>query len=175
MKLFNRLLKGNKYNAVSITIDEADAVARLCYLLNYREEYNQLLSLYNEEDKKRQIIAELFVFKQWVIQWLYHLYTPAAIWESMLKEILSSGQTVGIKYLLSIDGINIEKFWGESYGKIVREAFSTYDKIYGKKLVAELPGDKVLDELQFRISFGEDAMHNAGVRRLLIIDLNYLM
>lgn len=112
---------GGKSRPISPTGDQG----QFYYLLNYDEEYKELLSVLPD---RRTLLAELFLFRFWLTQYGYRLSRSDGVSEDdLLGDIIPNGLTLGKGIFERTQRIDIEKELGDSLTSLMEDRFKAYD------------------------------------------------
>ncbi|ANE52655.1 hypothetical protein [Flavisolibacter tropicus] len=150
---------------------EGHQIAKLYYLMSYKKHYAELLQLFNPYWPYTKM-GELFLYRQWVIQFLYRICAPEQVGEKTLQDILNEGSTIGQRLLKQLEGVDMVYCFGDTYMNTLNQRWSKYEEaVINNHLNDQVPYKAVLDTLIDYITKGYEPHIKTQAFALLSADL----
>ncbi|PCJ27394.1 MAG: hypothetical protein COA97_03755 [Flavobacteriales bacterium] len=110
-----------------------DIISDVIYKSNYKQEFADLLNIESFKGKEEQLLSEVFLFKQWFIQFSLRMFIKKNKYqeeEFLLQSILIEYEDSGIEKLNENKNyFNLETTLNGKYMDLINNRWSRYDEV----------------------------------------------
>lgn len=153
-KILRRLFsKQPEINAATAKIDD------MVYLLNYERHYAGILTGLGESPAGPQVLAELFLFRGWTVQFGYRIFSSdKEASEKLIGETVNSTKYLGLAMFREVHGFSLEDTLGADYMSLVEDRWRNYDLVVSTHIAGGIPTMELMAALTRRLGVADPAV-----------------